>query len=432
MAVSPRVGSGSRWASVIVLSGSRLSGSRAGRQAVMCSCRRSMNRAPSPVPSGWRMFPGACGRTLPGDRGQVVGERDRLQFAGRDDVGDFRVEQELPPGASSGERVGSGRRTWRTGSRRSGVPGASRAIQAFLTFAHVLPIRDRWALKHTMRSPVPGLVTSRAVIRAMPKAVPAGLAMRSLVSQASRLPSVSIRSVSGSRPSSRSLRPGEAAHELPGGSAEDPVGCLGAGAGAERDVVGERAGGLGRRQQRRVPDADHQRRHEGAAALVAAPQALAVDSHDTLRRRKPEFGAQRRLKPGEHLGHLLGIEQTEEATEAVVARRAMRQVDDLRQLGLVGGGEIGNVDAGLGPTQSRRERNEQHRRQIVTRVEVARIAHLVKNGDQRLQYRPFFNQEAYANQLLLQAQQTSTQPQFPCSRPGGELHGQWRSLGPER
>jgi hypothetical protein len=157
---------------------------------------------------------------------------------------------------------------------------------------------------------------------------------------------------------------------------------------ARRMAARERQARLG------VPDADHQRRHEGAAALVAAPQALAVDSHDTLRRRKPEFGAQRRLKPGERLGHLLGIEQTEEATEAVVARRAMRQVDDLRQLGLVGGGEIGNVDAGLGPTQSRRERNEQYRRQIVTRVEVTRIAHLVKNGDQRLQYRPPPNQEA--------------------------------------
>ena len=73
-----------------------------------------------------------------------------------------------------------------------------------------------------------------------------------------------------------------------------------------------------------------------------------------------------------------------------MARHAVRQVDDSGNSVFVGGGEIGNVDAGLGPTQSRRERNEQHRRQIVTRVEVARIAHLAKNGDQRLQYRlPF-------------------------------------------
>src|SRR5208283_3353093 len=156
---------------------------------------------------------------------------------------------------------------------------------------------------------------------------------------------------------------------------------------ARRMAARERQARLG------VPDADHQRRHEGAAALVAASQALAVDSHDALRRRKPEFGAQRRLKPGERLSHLLGIEQTEEATEAVVARRAVRQVDDLRQLGLVGGGEIGDVDAGLGPAQSRRERNEQHRRQIVARVEVARIADLAKNRDQCLQYGPPPNQE---------------------------------------
>lgn len=157
---------------------------------------------------------------------------------------------------------------------------------------------------------------------------------------------------------------------------------------ARRVAARQRQSGLG------VPDADHQGRHEGAAALVAAPQALAVDSHDAFGRRKPEPGAKRRPKPGERLSHLRRIEQAEQATEAVMARRAMRQIDDLRQLRLIGGGEIGDVDAGLGPAQSRRKRDKQHRRQIVPCVEVARIADLTKNGDQRLQSRLPSNQEA--------------------------------------
>src|SRR5271156_236182 len=143
-----------------------------------------------------------------------------------------------------------------------------------------------------------------------------------------------------------------------------------------------------------VPDADHQRRHEGAAALVAAAQALAVDGDHAFGRRKPELRAQRRVKPGEGRGHFLRIEQAEEAAEAVVARRAVRQIDDLRQLAFVGGGEIGNVDASLGAAQRRRKRNEQHRRQIVPRIAVTRVANFTKNGDQRLHNRLPTNQEA--------------------------------------
>ena len=231
------------------MSGSSPSGSRAGRQVVMCSCRRSMNRAPSPLPSGCRMFPGAWGRMLPGAGGRlsgsVIGSSSQASMmAGI--AGLSRCRQ----GSVAARGSVSGRRRWCTGSRRTGAPGASRAIQVFLTFAQLPAMRDRWALKHRMRSPVPGLVTSRAVIRAMAWAVPEGLVMRSPGSHASRLPSVSSRSVSGSRPSMRQARPGEVLHDLPGSDAEDPVGRVGRGTGAEADVVGEQAGGLGRGQQR--------------------------------------------------------------------------------------------------------------------------------------------------------------------------------------
>src|SRR5271166_187203 len=164
--------------------------------------------------------------------------------------------------------------------------------------------------------------------------------------------------------------------------------------GRRHFVAARRMAARQRQARLGVPDADHQRRHEGSAALVAAAQALAVDGDHAIGRRKPEFGAQRRLKPAEGPSHFLGIEQAEEAAEAVVARRAMRQIDDLGQLGFVRDGEIGNVDASLGAAQCRRKRNKQHRRQIMPSVEVARIANLAKNGDQRLHHRLPSNQEA--------------------------------------
>ncbi len=99
--------------------------------------------------------------------------------------------------------------------------------------------------------------------------------------------------------------------------------------GRRHFVAAGRMAGRQRQARLGVPDADHQRRHEGAAALVAAAQALAVDGHHAFGRRKPEFRAQRRVKPGEGRGHFLRIEQAEEAAEAVVARRAVRQIDDL-------------------------------------------------------------------------------------------------------
>jgi hypothetical protein len=57
----------------------------------------------------------------------------------------------------------------------------------------------------------------------------------------------------------------------------------------------------------RIPHADHQRRHEFAAALISAPQAFAVDGDHARHRAKTKRLAQRRREGGESLGHFVGI-----------------------------------------------------------------------------------------------------------------------------
>lgn len=62
----------------------------------------------------------------------------------------------------------------------------------------------------------------------------------------------------------------------------------------------------------------------------------------------------------------------------------MRQIDDLGEGALIGGGEIGDIDASLGPAQRRHQGDEQHRRAIAPGVDVARIVNLAENRDESL------------------------------------------------
>jgi len=62
----------------------------------------------------------------------------------------------------------------------------------------------------------------------------------------------------------------------------------------------------------------------------------------------------------------------------------VRQIDNLRKIVFVGGGEIRNIHAGLRPAQRRHQSDEQHRCATMPRVHVARIANLTKNGKQSL------------------------------------------------
>src|SRR5712691_1479621 len=65
-----------------------------------------------------------------------------------------------------------------------------------------------------------------------------------------------------------------------------------------------------------------------------------------------------------------------------MARRAMAKINDLGKLVLVSGSKIGEIDTRFRPAQSRRQRNEQHCRKIMLRVEVTRVANFTENRNE--------------------------------------------------
>ena len=210
MALAARVGAGSRSARVIVLSGSSPSGSRAGRHGgdvlVQAQHEPRAESASQRVPH----VPGCLRPDAARCRGKAFGERDRFQLAGFDDGRDRRAEPVLP-GVGGGAGVGvraapvvhgepEDRRAWGV----AGDPGVLDRCPA---------ARDAGQVGAEAQDEVAG-----AGAGDQPGGDPrdgtggaGGLVMRSPGSQASRLPSVSSRSVSGSRPSMLSPRPGEVA-----------------------------------------------------------------------------------------------------------------------------------------------------------------------------------------------------------------------------
>ena len=177
-------------------------------------------------------------------------------------------------------------------------------------------------------------------------------------------------------------------------------------------AAGRMAGGEGQARFG-VPDADHERRHEGAAPLVSAPQALAVHRHHAARRSNSERFAQSVHEPCEDAGHLLRVEQAEHPAEAVVARGPVRKLDDFRQTVFVGRGEIGDVHATPRPAQSRSQGDEQHCRQIVPRIQVPRVANLPEYRNQRRHHRLRSNREAPSESISTRRARAFTQTRFP-------------------
>src|ERR1700692_4924357 len=145
---------------------------------------------------------------------------------------------------------------------------------------------------------------------------------------------------------------------------------------------GDRYAGL------RVPDAHHQWRHARTPALIAAPQAFAVESDQALDRSQAEAFAQGLSKIPQTFLQFRRIEQTEQSRETVVARRAVRQIDHLGQFLDVSSGKISIAYATLCSTKRSDQRNEKHRRAIVPRVEVSGIANLAQNSNQDFHQRP--------------------------------------------
>jgi hypothetical protein len=164
------------------------------------------------------------------------------------------------------------------------------------------------------------------------------------------------------------------------------------------------------------------------SALVATPQPLAVDGDDTLGRPKPEPFTQSPCESLKSPRHLLGSEQAEQPREAVMARRAVAQIDNLGQFVFIGGSKISKIHAAFRLAQSRDENNEQHRRQIVPRVEIARIANLTQISNQRFP-QDLPNQEALSRIGFSRSRNTRM---FICDSPARPCDPAQRRIGASR
>ena len=119
-------------------------------------------------------------------------------------------------------------------------------------------------------------------------------------------------------------------------------------------------------------------RRLAAGRVEGAAQDLTVDRDDAL----GGFGEPRHeaLKAG---AELVGIEQTKDTAERVVARRAMLQGQKTAQERFLVLGELGHVHRALPATQNRAQRNHQDFQQIVaTGIAGARIFQPFKAGDE--------------------------------------------------
>src|SRR6185312_11572296 len=98
---------------------------------------------------------------------------------------------------------------------------------------------------------------------------------------------------------------------------------------------------------------------------------------------EPQRRPQRLTKAGERRCQLRRVEQPKQAAETVVARNAVRQIDDLAEHCRIRLAKIGNIDGALRSAQARRQRDEQHRAHKMPRIDIARIADFLKNRDDR-------------------------------------------------
>src|ERR1700683_2136211 len=176
---------------------------------------------------------------------------------------------------------------------------------------------------------------------------------------------------------------------------------------------GDRYAGL------RVPDAHHQWRHARASALIAAPQAFAVESDQALDRSQAEAFAQGSSKIPQTFLQFRRIEQTEQSRETVVARRAVRQIDHLGQFLDVRGGKISIAHATPCSAKRSDQRNEKHRRAIMPRVEVSGIANLAQNSNQDFHQRPSESGSRPKNPFLRSTQYPYIHMRFPGKKGEG-------------
>jgi hypothetical protein len=185
-----------------------------------------------------------------------------------------------------------------------------------------------------------------------------------------------------------------------------------------RQRVGQRHAGL------RRPQRDHDRWHMSLAALVAAPQRLAVDRHHTLRTLDPGRLGKRRHEPLERPLEGLRIEHAEHPAESVVAGQPVWQRQYRFQQVRLGARKQRHVRATCRSAQRRKQSNEQQVRQIVQRVRCPRVRQFRKTGREALHRWLLWQQEPSSESISLARTTTySSEHAIPLPVMRGRLGG---------
>lgn len=99
-----------------------------------------------------------------------------------------------------------------------------------------------------------------------------------------------------------------------------------------------------------IPDADHQRRHVGPAALIAVAQAVAVHGDHIPGRAQAETVPQSSAETTQCIFQLVGTQQTKHAADGVLAGRGIgRKIHKLDEVRSVRRSEVSDVHAASRP-----------------------------------------------------------------------------------
>ncbi len=119
-----------------------------------------------------------------------------------------------------------------------------------------------------------------------------------------------------------------------------------------------------------------------AALLVGALQALAVNRQDRSAGAGAKGVAKGFHEPGERLFQCYGIKALEHSAERVMAGHAVLENEDRAKKSLFLPPELSHLDTGFRPANHRRQCDEQHLRQVMPRIEVARVRYRLEYDEE--------------------------------------------------
>src|SRR3979409_1584801 len=131
-----------------------------------------------------------------------------------------------------------------------------------------------------------------------------------------------------------------------------------------------------------TPHRHHHRRHMGAALLVGALEALAIDRQNG----RTGSGTKRPTKGGHEADERIlkrrRVEALKHTRESVMARHPVLELQDGAKKSFLVLSELRHLDTGFSPAQHRRQRDEQYLAQVMPSIDVTRVRYRRKYDEE--------------------------------------------------